>query len=38
MDGLYVLLGSLIFFGIYIFLEARPKGISAKNPFKKDKD
>jgi hypothetical protein len=38
MDGLYVLLGSLVFFTIYIFLEARPKGISIKNLFKKDKE
>ena len=38
MDGLYVLLGCLVFFTIYIFLEARPKGLSMKNLFKKDKD
>ena len=38
MDGLHVLLISLVFFGIYVFLEARPKGFSLKNPFKKDSD
>jgi len=38
MDGVYVFLVSLIFFTIYIFLEARPKGLSLKNLFKKDKD
>ena len=38
MDGLQVLLISLVFFGIYIFLEARPKGFSLKNIFKKDSD
>ena len=38
MDGVYVLLISLIFFTIYIFLEARPKGFSLKNLFKKDND
>jgi hypothetical protein len=37
MDGVYVLLASLVFFSIYIFIEARPKGFSFKNLFKKDK-
>ena len=37
MDGLYVFVVSLVFFTIYIFLEARPKGFNLKNLFKKDK-
>ena len=38
MDGLYVFLVSLVFFTGYIFMEARPKGFSFKNLFKKDKN
>ena len=38
MDGVYVFLVSLVFFTIYIFLEARPKGLTFKNLFKKNKD
>ena len=38
MDGVYVFLVSLVFFTIYIFLEARPKGFTFKNLFKKNKD
>ena len=38
MDGVYVFLISLVFFTVYIFLEARPKGFSIKNLFKKNKD
>ena len=38
MDGVYVFLISLVFVTIYIFLEARPKGFSLKNLFKKNKD
>ena len=38
MDGLYVFVVSLVFFTIYIFLEARPKGFNLKNLFKKDKN
>ncbi len=38
MDGVYVFLISLVFFTVYIFLEARPKGFSIKTLFKKNKD
>ncbi len=38
MDGVYVFLVSLVFFTVYIFMEARPKGFSLKNLFNKDKD
>jgi hypothetical protein len=38
MDGVYVFLVSLVFFTIYIFLEARPKGLNLKNLFKKNKE
>ena len=38
MDGVYVFLISLVFFTVYIFLEARPKGFTFKNLFKKNKD
>ena len=38
MDGVYVFLISLVFFTIYILLEARPKGFSIKNLFKKNKE
>ena len=38
MDGLYVFLVSLVIITFYIFMEARPKGFSFKNLFKKDKN
>ena len=38
MDGVYVFLVSLVFYTVYIFMEARPKGFSLKNLFKKDKN
>ena len=38
MDAIYVLVGSLVFFALYIFLEARPKGFSLNNLFKRDEE
>jgi len=38
MDGLQVLIISLLVVGIYIFLEARPKGFSLSALFKSKKD
>lgn len=38
MDGVYVFLVSLVFITVYIYLEARPKGLNIKNLFKKNKD